>query len=594
MKDHYLMPVYQYLTQTLTSRTGVIPDQTDVIDLGGGSGFWAYNMLNHGFKSVTLVDNDAKVVEDARQNLSNAFAQERWQTITADVASIPVPDASFDVAVSRSSMHFWPDLPAAWRELARIVRPGGYVLSGRGFGPDLPDEIRASVKAAKYQDIYGNSNAEHKESGSLPAIELRKIAADAGFSTVAIIPDHKAYWILARKNPSESRKDVESDSKIAFACVSDEWLKSKYDFELRPEPSNFEVGAKKVLWIVFAVCFGIFLFFTSENGEPVVRKDSIALLKGLANWLILSSHSGATALIDFLSTHLISAMVPAFFLAAAISTFFSKETIIMAIGKKSNPLTSYPLAAFSGAILTVCSCGVLPIFMSLLQSGAGIGPAITFLYASPAINLISIIYTWKIIPAMLWARIIAVAICAIAIGWLMSKIFANMPEEFESEELKIKPSKRKAWQEAVFFLLLVAIMLTSTNLFSGLTDRLVPASWFASRGEELAIETAHLAGKLLAILIEIILVVVALRMWFTWDDTRKWLKRTYRQARSIMPMVVLGIFFSGFLGGTSALVSSFSVFSDNSLFSNLAASVIGAMLYFSSIVGVNVIDLFMR
>jgi len=108
----------------------------------------------------------------------------------------------------------------------------------------------------------------------------------------------------------------------------------------------------------------------------------------------------------------------------------------------------------------------------------------------------------------------------------MSKIFANMPEEFESEELKIKPSKRKAWQEAVFFLLLVAIMLTSTNLFSGLTDRLVPASWFASRGEELAIETAHLAGKLLAILIEIILVVVALRMWFTWDDTRKWLKRT--------------------------------------------------------------------
>ncbi len=399
---------------------------------------------------------------------------------------------------------------------------------------------------------------------------------------------------------SEKQEKAEKSGKSEVATkseaseASEKHLKSKDDFNLRPEPSDFELGVKKVLWIAFAICFGIFLFFTSENGEPVLRKDSVALIKGLANWLILSSHSGATALLEFLSTHLISAMVPAFFLAAAISTFFSKETIIMAIGKKSNPLTSYPLAAFAGAILTVCSCGVLPIFMSLLQSGAGIGPAITFLYASPAINLISIIYTWKIIPTMLWARIIAVAVCAIAIGWLMSKIFANMPDEFESEELKIKPSKRKAWQEGVFFLLLVAIMLTSTNLFSGITDHLVPASWFASRGEGVAAKTAQLAGKLLAIFVEIILVFVALRMWFTWDDTRKWLKRTGRQARSIMPMVVLGIFFSGFLGGTSALVSSFSVFSDNSIFSNLAASVIGAMLYFGSIVGVNVVDLFMR
>lgn len=390
---------------------------------------------------------------------------------------------------------------------------------------------------------------------------------------------------------AEKPEKSEKPQKVENA---DKHLKSKDDFNLRPEPSGFELAAHKVLWVIFAVCFGIFLLFVSENGEPVLRKDSVAFLKMLANWLIASSHSGSTALIDFLSTHLISAMVPAFFLAAAISTFFSKETIIMAIGKKSNPLTSYPLAAFAGAILTVCSCGVLPIFMSLLQSGAGLGPAITFLYASPAINLISIIYTWKIIPSMLWARIIAVAICAIAIGWLMQKIFANMPDEFESEELKIKPSKRKAWQEGMFFLLLVLIMLTSTNLFSGITDNLIPASWFASRGEDVAIKTAHLAGKLLAIFVEIILVLVALRMWFTWDDTRKWLKRTGRQARSIMPMVILGIFFSGFLGGTSALVSSFSVFAENSIFSNLAASFIGAMLYFGSIVGVNVVDLFMR
>lgn len=371
-------------------------------------------------------------------------------------------------------------------------------------------------------------------------------------------------------------------------------LKSKDDFNLRPEPSTFELKVKNLLWAFFAFCFFLFIFFTLENDKPVVRKDTTEFLMQLAGWLIASSHSGANALIEFLATHLISAMVPAFFLASAISTFFSKETIIMAIGKKSNPLTSYPLAAFAGAILTVCSCGVLPIFMSLLQSGAGLGPAITFLYASPAINLISIIYTWKIIPSMLWARIFAVAFSSIIIGVMMQKFFANMPEEFQSEELRIKPSKRRAWQEGLFFLLLVAIMLTSTDLFSSVTNSLIPASWFAWRGDEMAIKSAYLAGKLLAVGLEIILVIVALRMWFTWDDTRKWLKRTGRQAISIMPMVVLGIFFSGFLGGTTLLVSALKNFATNSIFSNLAASVIGAMLYFGSIVGVNVVDLFMR
>ncbi len=287
-------------------------------------------------------------------------------------------------------------------------------------------------------------------------------------------------------------------------------------------------------------------------------------------------------------------MVPAFFLAAAVSTFFSKETIILTIGKKANPLVSYPIAAFAGAILTVCSCGVLPIFMSLLQSGAGLGPAITFLFASPAINLISIIYTWKILPSMLVARILAVAFCGIIIGMIMQKLFAHTADEFEHEEPEIKPSNRKTWQEALFFIVLVFIMLTSTDLFQGITSRLVSPDYFAGRGPELSIKTAELAGKLLAIFAEILLVLVMLYKWFSWNETRKWLKRTYRQARRIIPMVILGIFFSGFLGGTSSIVSNLELVGDNSILSNVVASLLGAMLYFGSIVGVNVVDLFMR
>lgn len=370
--------------------------------------------------------------------------------------------------------------------------------------------------------------------------------------------------------------------------------KSKDDFDLRPEKTDFEKFVLKVIWAAFFICFAIFLLLTVEDGRPALRKDSIAFAVSAGNWLILSSQSGARSLIEFISAHLVSAMVPAFFLAAAISTFFSKETIILTIGKKANPMVSYPIAAFAGAILTVCSCGVLPIFMSLLQSGAGIGPAITFLYASPAINLISIIYTWKILPSMLWARIFAVAFCGIFIGVIMQKLFANIADEFEHEEPAIKKSKRKPWQEGLFFLVLVLVMLTSTDLFQGLTTKVASPEWFASRGPEMAIKTAEFAGKMLFIFIELIAVLVILRRWFTWDETRKWLKRTYRQAKQILPMVILGIFFSGFLGGTSSIVSRLEMVGDNSILSNLISSLIGSMLYFGSIVGVNVVDLFMR
>lgn len=370
--------------------------------------------------------------------------------------------------------------------------------------------------------------------------------------------------------------------------------KSKEDFNLRPEKSDFEKLVLKVIWAAFFICFAIFLFLTSKDGKPALRQDSIDFMLAAGNWLILSSHSGAKSLIDFLSTHLVSAMVPAFFLASAISTFFSKETIILTIGKKANPLMSYPIAAFAGAILTVCSCGVLPIFMSLLQSGAGIGPAITFLYASPAINLISIIYTWKILPSMLWARIAAVAFSGIFIGVIMQKLFAKTADEFEHEEPELKKSRRKPWQEGLFFLVLVLVMLTSTDLFQGLTSKAISPEWFANRGPELSVKTAEFAGKMLFLLLEIIGVIIILRAWFTWDETRKWLKRTWRQAKQILPMVVLGIFFSGFLGGTSSIVSNLSLVGDNSIASNLISSLIGAMLYFGSIVGVNVVDLFMR
>ncbi|NLI75431.1 MAG: hypothetical protein GX442_03175 [Candidatus Riflebacteria bacterium] len=353
--------------------------------------------------------------------------------------------------------------------------------------------------------------------------------------------------------------------------------------EERREKGPAEKAALTIAWLFLLGALAASWFWKPPEGQ---QATSLLLRGALA---------GSKELIAFLYEHLVSAMIPAFFLAAAISTFFSKETIIKAMGRQANPFVSYPIASLAGAILTVCSCGVLPIFMSILQSGAGLGPAITFLYASPAINLISLIYTWKILPAsMLWGRVISVAVSSIAIGVIMFLLFRDTPSETETEDTPGKPTTRTATQEGVFFLLLVLVMLTSTDALAFVTRRLVPPGVFASADPEWAIRMAALAGKLLAIGIEVVVVVLVLRAWFTWDETRKWLKRTGRQASEIIPMVFLGIFYSGMLGGAPSMVDYLGLVRENTVVANLLAAAIGAVMYFGSIVGVNVVDLFMR
>lgn len=353
--------------------------------------------------------------------------------------------------------------------------------------------------------------------------------------------------------------------------------------EERREKSTAEKTALWLAWIFLLGSVAFSFYWKRPEGQEHVP------------FLIRGALAGSKELLEFLSQHLISAMIPAFFLAAAISTFFSKETIIRAMGRQANPLISYPIASLAGAILTVCSCGVLPIFMSILRSGAGLGPAITFLYASPAINLISLIYTWKILPAsMLWGRVISVLVSSVAIGGIMFLLFRDSAPEAETEDGDGKKNTRTVTQEGLFFLLLVLVMLTSTEALSFVTRSLVPASLFGTADPEWAVRMSALAGKLAALLAELIAVVLVLRSWFTWDETRKWLKRTWRQASEIIPMVFLGVFFSGMLGGAPSMVDYLGMVRENTILANILASFVGAIMYFGSIVGVNIVDLFMR
>jgi len=134
--------------------------------------------------------------------------------------------------------------------------------------------------------------------------------------------------------------------------------------------------------------------------------------------------SGAGALLEYLSAHVLTCLIPAFFIAGAISSMIKKETILRYFGPSANKFLSYSIASVSGTILAVCSCTILPLFSGIYTMGAGIGPATTFLYSGPAINLLAIIYSARLLGVELGiARGVGAVSFSIVIGLIMATLF---------------------------------------------------------------------------------------------------------------------------------------------------------------------------
>ncbi|HEY9071676.1 MAG TPA: permease [Candidatus Ozemobacteraceae bacterium] len=319
----------------------------------------------------------------------------------------------------------------------------------------------------------------------------------------------------------------------------------------------------------------------------------LAFLKDWLVWLKTTwAWPGLEEVGRFLGTHLISGMIPAFFIAGAIGVFLDKQRITRMMGPDAPPWISYPLASFSGAILTVCSCGVLPIFTGILQQGAGIGPAFTFLFASPAVNLIALMYTTTYMGiGFTTARFVAVILLSILVGILMRLVFKDpTPQPVATlEVVEDEDGGRTDRQTLVFFALLVLIMLTSTGVFDAWlkSDQpVIHSPMFTSR----MIRTMDfLLSKILLILCEIFVLAFALWRWFHPEEIRQWLKKSWSLFVMIFPTVLLGIFISGLLAALLPLTRYMGLFADNSLSSNLLAAVIGSLMYFGTIVGVNVV-----
>ena len=284
----------------------------------------------------------------------------------------------------------------------------------------------------------------------------------------------------------------------------------------------------------------------------------------------------------FLAEHLISGMIPAFFIAGAIAIFMDKNRITKLMGAEANPLISYPVAALSGGILTVCSCGVIPIFTSIMQQGAGIGPAFTFLMSAPAVNLIALSYTGSLLGREFFiGRIIAVFASAMGIGLFMKLFYPDkIYEPIKSKYVMVEEEKTYTDKELFFFfVLLVSVMLTTTGLLDSYT---VLATKYINI-------TSGFYSRIFTVAMEILL--IALWSWKIFDkyDIQLWLKKSYQLFIMIFPKVLAGIFVCGIIAKYVSFTHYLKFFEENTLLSNFVSSLLGALMYFGTIVGVTIV-----
>jgi hypothetical protein len=284
--------------------------------------------------------------------------------------------------------------------------------------------------------------------------------------------------------------------------------------------------------------------------------------------------SGVTALIDYVSAHVLTCLIPAFFISGAIVALISKESVLRYFGSGTRKPVAYSVASVSGAILAVCSCTILPLFTGIRRKGAGLGPAITFLFAGPAINVLAIFYSAQLLG---WDIGIARAIFSVSmsvwIGLAMSYLFKRSEETSRSPIAKPldkihNPSSGfalRSLRNPIILILLVLVLIFGTAQF-------------------LTFEV-----KLIGILILIALILIALKAWFTRPEVNIWLRETLNIAELIFPILLIGVYLAGWLTVLvpQDIVSQY--LGGNSLLSNLVASIIGAIMYFATLTEVPIV-----
>lgn len=389
-------------------------------------------------------------------------------------------------------------------------------------------------------------------------------------------------------------------------------------------------GIFTALVVVFLLAY--FLNFTAPQVQNAVMEAFLML-----QW--------------YARNHTLACVIPAMFIAGAIATFLSKEAVLRHLGPQANKVTAYAVASVAGTVLAVCSCSVLPMFAGIYRVGAGLGPAAAFLYSGPAINVMAIFLTARVLGFDLGiARVVGAVVFAVIIGLMMAWFFRREESQRMTAFLALPqspPPQRRLWQNAVFlasmilFLVFsdwsnpsrtrvefapqalvtlmdgsrrdvtfdrpvsVAVLLETTQMYRMQMEETVGSF---SKGMKFNVEKQFVQGmsqdtppgyEFAAWVYQyrwyfagVFLLLTALMAlgWFEKEELGAWMLETWSFARQIIPLLFIGVFVTGFVGALLPEKLVGTLVGGNSLAANLVASVIGSAWYFATLTEIPILE----
>jgi uncharacterized membrane protein YraQ (UPF0718 family) len=371
---------------------------------------------------------------------------------------------------------------------------------------------------------------------------------------------------------------------------------------------------KILFWIAAVFVFVYFMPLDSARFE-----EAIFSMFDLAKW--------------YAQEHVILCLLPAFFIAGVIAVFVSQGAVMKYFGAKAKKWLAYTVASVSGSILAVCSCTILPLFSSIHKRGAGLGPAIAFLYSGPAINILAIILTARILGfEMGVARIVGAVVFAVVIGSVMALIYRKEENAKRIEQINFPDvaEKRPMWQTAFHFFTLVLILVFANwgKPGEGVTDGawywIWANKWYITAGLSLllaysliailkikwywvtlaAIVTAASAFLSSSPLIPMVVGIAGVSIITLTDkknpENKDWTISSWEFTKQIMPLLAIGVLVAGFLLGSTHDDTAMAgiipnewianLVGGNSLFSNFFASFVGAFMYFATLTEVPILQ----
>ncbi len=367
---------------------------------------------------------------------------------------------------------------------------------------------------------------------------------------------------------------------------------------------NKEIKTLLLLITVFAACFYLPLGSPRFDGAVL---EALHLVKWYAR------------------EHVLLCLIPAFFIAGAISVFVSQASVMKYLGARANKILAYGVASVSGSVLAVCSCTVLPLFGGIYKMGAGIGPATAFLYAGPAINVLAIVLTARVLGAQFGiARAVGAVLFSIVIGLIMHVVFRKEELQKANAQMHLPDVEvaRPLWQNVLYFGSMTAILVFAnwgrpadpTGVWqtvyaakwlltgmSALVLACILVAWFGFAWEKVAASAAVTAVCAFAFsqpLIAFTVAVVCLAVLSSkgTEESEDWLQSTWGFAKQIAPLLFWGVLVAGLLlgrPGTEGLIPSAWVsglVGGNSFSANFCASFLGAFMYFATLTEVPILE----